>query len=313
MIENLHKKILTSILIGIPILISLTIYANFEKLALNLKNFKWTLLIPVLTLSILNYVVRFLRWEFYLRRIGIKISASKSFLIFISGLTMSITPGKFGEALKSYLLKITDDIPISRSASIVVVERLTDFLALVILALFGSFYFKYGQEIIVGVGIAVISGIFIISKEKIFYIILERIKKVIGDRFTLKVQTAYNSALELINPKVLIPSILIATVSWFFECIGFYIVIHVYSTDISLSLATFIYSFSTIAGAISMLPGGLGLTEGSMTGLLVLNKIPKDKSAAITIITRAVTLWFAVVLGLIALYIFQRGIKKSKS
>ncbi len=313
MIENLHKKILTSILIGIPILISLTIYANFEKLALNLKNFKWTLLIPVLALSILNYVVRFLRWEFYLRRIGIKISASKSFLIFISGLTMSITPGKFGEALKSYLLKITDDIPISRSASIVVVERLTDFLALVILALFGSFYFKYGQEIIVGVGIAVISGIFIISKEKIFYIILERVKKVIGDRFTLKVQTAYNSALELINPKVLIPSILIATVSWFFECIGFYIVIHVYSTDISLSLATFIYSFSTIAGAISMLPGGLGLTEGSMTGLLVLNKIPKDKSAAITIITRAVTLWFAVVLGLIALYIFQRGIKKSKS
>lgn len=151
-----------------------------------------------------------------------------------------------------------------------------------------------------------------VSKEKIFNILLEQIKKLTGDRFALKVQTAYNSALELVDLKVLIPSILIATVSWFFECIGFYIVICAYSTDISLSLATFIYSFSTIAGAISMLPGGLGLTEGSMTGLLVLNKVPKDESAAITIIIRLATLWFAVALGLITLYIFQRRMEKIK-
>lgn len=313
MIENLHKKILTSIFIAILILALMMIYANLEKLLLSLKHFKWILIIPILTLSILNYIVRFLRWEFYLRKIGIKIPLPKSFLIFTSGLTMSITPGKFGEALKSYLLKITDDVKISRSAPIVVVERLTDFIALVILALYGSFYFNYGKEITIGIGFAILGGIFMVGKKKFFYTVLERIKKVIGDKFTTRVHTAYSSALELIELKVLIPSILIAIVSWFFECIGFYLVTHGYSTGVSLNLATFIYSFSTIAGAISMLPGGLGPTEGSMTGLLILNKIPKDIAVAITIIIRFATLWFAVAIGLISLYIFQKKIKKLKN
>ncbi|MFN3135797.1 MAG: YbhN family protein [Candidatus Kryptonium sp.] len=313
MIENLHKKILTSIFIGILILVLLTIYANFEKLLLSLRDFKWILIIPILTFSILNYLVRFLRWEFYLRKIGIKIPLSKSFLVFTSGLTMSITPGKFGEALKSYLLKITDNIPISRTAPIVVVERLNDFIALVILALYGSFYFNYGEKITLGVGFAILGGIFILSEKKIFYIILGKMKKIIGDKFITRIHTAYDSALVLIEPKVLIPSILITIVSWLFECIGFYLVTYGYSMDISLNLATFIYSFSTIAGAISMLPGGLGPTEGSMTGLLILNKVSKDIAVATTIIIRFATLWFAVAIGLISLYAFQKKIEKFKN
>ena len=195
--------------------------------------------------------------------------------------------------------------------STVVVERLADFIALVILALYGSFYFNYGKEITLTIGFVILGGIFIVSKKKIFYIVLDQVKKVIGDKFTSKIHTAYNSTLELIEPKILIPSVLITIVSWFFECIGFYLVTYGYSVDISLNLATFIYSFSTIAGAISMLPGGLGLTEGSMTGLLILNKIPKDIAVAITIIIRFATLWFAVAIGLISLYIFQKKDRKT--
>lgn len=313
MIKNLHQKVIISVLVCTLVFAFLAIYADLEKLVLSLKNFKWIFLIPVLTLSLLNYIFRFFRWEFYLRKLGIKISTTKSFLIFISGLTMSITPGKFGETLKSYLLKITDNVQISRSSPIVFVERLTDFIALVILALYGSFYFNYGKEITAGVGFIIIGGIFIISKKGNFYLVFERIRKIIGDKFATKINTAYNSTVELIDLRVLIPSVLISTVSWFFECLGFYIVIRSYSIDLSLNLATFIYSFSTLAGAISMLPGALGFTEGSMSGLLIFNKIPKNTAVAITIIIRFATLWFAVALGLIALYIFQKKIVKFKN
>lgn len=312
MIKNVHQKIVLSILVFTLFFALLSVYADLEKVALNLENFKWFFIIPVLFFSLLNYTLRFLRWEFYLKKLGIKISTTKSSLIFISGLTMSITPGKFGETLKSYLLKITDNVQISRSAPIVIAERLTDFIALVILALYGSFYFNYGREIIAGIGFAIVGGIFILSKKENFYSILERIRKTIGDKFTTKINIAYNSVVELINLKVLIPSILISIVSWSFECLGFYIVVQSYSIDLSFNLTTFIYSFSTLAGAISMLPGGLGLTEGSMSGLLILNKIPPDIAVAITIIIRLATLWFAVALGLISLYIFQKKIANLK-
>ena len=69
--------------------------------------------------------------------------------------------------------------------------------------------------------------------------------------------------------------------------------------------ATFIYAFSTIVGAIAMMPGGVGATEATLTGLMLLLQIPKDISVASTIIIRVSTLWFAVLVGIIALYIYQ--------
>ncbi len=313
MIENLHKKILASIFAGILILSILSFYANVGDLINSIRNFNWLLVIPILSLSTLNYLIRFVRWELYLKKLEIKISTFKSLIVFISGLTMSVTPGKIGEALKSYLLKLTDNVQISRSAPIVLAERLNDFLALVLLALFGSFYFNYGKEVIAGIGITLITGTFVISKKEFFSFILNHTKKLTGDDLSKKINTAYQSVSELLKIKTLIPTVLISTLSWFLECVGFYLTVKAYIDDFSLNLATFIYSFSTIAGAISMLPGGLGFTEGSMTGLLILSRVQKETAVAITIIIRFATLWFAIGLGLIALYIFQKRFEEFKN
>jgi uncharacterized protein (TIRG00374 family) len=59
-----------------------------------------------------------------------------------------------------------------------------------------------------------------------------------------------------------------------------------------------------------MLPGGLGATEASLTGLLILLNIPKDISVASTFIIRVATLWFAVILGIIAVYFYQKHSRK---
>jgi uncharacterized protein (TIRG00374 family) len=71
-------------------------------------------------------------------------------------------------------------------------------------------------------------------------------------------------------------------------------------------VATFVYGFATIVGAATMLPGGLGATDASMTGLLVLLNIPKNVSVASTLIIRIATLWFAVVVGIVAVLFYQR-------
>jgi uncharacterized membrane protein YbhN (UPF0104 family) len=105
MIENLHKKILASISVGILILTILSFYANVGDLINAIKNFNWLLIAPILSLSILNYLIRFARWEFYLKKLGIKISTFKSLIVFISGLTMSVTPGKNWGSVKIILVE----------------------------------------------------------------------------------------------------------------------------------------------------------------------------------------------------------------
>ena len=64
----------------------------------------------------------------------------------------------------------------------------------------------------------------------------------------------------------------------------------------------------TIAGALSFLPGGLGVQEIGMVKLLVAQAhgVSEPMAAAATFVTRLCTLWFAVIVGVVALFIMQR-------
>jgi uncharacterized protein (TIRG00374 family) len=120
-----------------------------------------------------------------------------------------------------------------------------------------------------------------------------------------KIHEAYDSIYRLIKLRNLVIATGISLVGWFLECLGFFIVLEVFGVHLRILTATFIYSFSTILGAASFLPGGLGVTEGSLAGLLILANIPKPVSVAATFIIRASTLWFAVIIGAVVFIIFR--------
>ncbi|MCB0723559.1 MAG: flippase-like domain-containing protein [Ignavibacteriae bacterium] len=311
MFSKYKKKILFSAVAGALIFLAFSVYADFDKLLDAFKEFNWLFFPLILVLSFLNYIFRFSKWEYYRRILDIKLTTGKSFLIFLSAFVMSVTPGKMGEVLKSYLLKEENGTPVSKSAPIVVAERLTDFISIVFLCIVGAFVFDYGQTIIMIVGVVFISLTLLISWKKAclyFISLLEKIKFL--SKHVEKFHTAYDSIYRLVRIKPLLIATVISVVSWFFECLGFYIVLNVFSSatniEVSLLTATFIYGFSTLIGAIAMLPGGLGVTEASLTGLLQILKIPKNISVASTIIIRVATLWFAVVVGIFAVIIYQR-------
>jgi uncharacterized protein (TIRG00374 family) len=223
---------------------------------------------------------------------------------------MSVTPGKMGEVLKSYLLKEENGTEISRSLPIVLAERITDFVSMVLLAIVGAYVFNYGQEIIIIIGIVFLGIVIILSFKNISVRIIQIISKVgFLKKYANNLLIAYESAYKLLRIKPLIIATVISIFAWFCECIGFYIVLKGFSgtsyIDVNILISTFIYAFSTLIGAVAMMPGGLGATEASLTGLLVLLKIPKNISAASTIIIRAATLWFAVLIGIIFLLIYE--------
>jgi len=55
-----------------------------------------------------------------------------------------------------------------------------------------------------------------------------------------------------------------------------------------------------------LLPGGLGGTEGTMTYLLIKNGLVKEISVTATMLIRLITLWFAVAVGIISFYYYQK-------
>ena len=141
---------------------AIALYADLPHLFLALAHFRWEFLPLILGLTLFNYFWRFTKWQYYLRRLKVKIHWQKSLLIFISGLSMAITPGKVGELLKSYLLKRSTGEAISRTSPIIVAELLTDGIAMIGLAATGLVLYRFGWELMLAMFVIVLAGIFVI-------------------------------------------------------------------------------------------------------------------------------------------------------
>jgi uncharacterized protein (TIRG00374 family) len=115
-------------------------------------------------------------------------------------------------------------------------------------------------------------------------------------------------ALEtLAPPRIFLPALALGTVGWCSEGLSFYVLLHVLGAALNPLACMFIFSFSMLVGAISVLPGGLGSTEATMVGLLASEGVPFETALVATGVVRVTTLWFAVGLGLLALPVALGG------
>src|SRR5260370_11269437 len=121
------------------------------------------LVVPVVLLTTWNYVLRWLRWNYYLRVLGVSgIDKRASALVFLSGFAMGLTPGKSGELTKSYWLRElagSDRAPLARTAPIVFAERLVDGIAILLLASSGLISVQFGALALIGVAAAALAAV----------------------------------------------------------------------------------------------------------------------------------------------------------
>jgi glycosyltransferase 2 family protein len=311
LLDKIKNKILISLVVAGAIYLGFSIYANFDNVISAFQTFNWFWLPVLLLLSFANYFVRFLKWDYYLSITKVEIGKLDSFSIFMSGLIMSITPGKVGELLKCYLVKQIKNIPISKTVPIIFAERITDFTSLMIIAVIGAYSFSYGKEIVITVTLFLILLLIILSNKKIalpFFKLLEKNKFLY--KHLEKIHSAYESSYQMLRPFPLFYMTVVSFISWSFECLSYYLILIIFKIDVSLLWSGFTYAFATIIGALSMLPGGLGATEGSLTFLVINKGYPKDLAVASTFIIRVVTLWFAILIGIISVSFYQKRFGK---
>jgi uncharacterized protein (TIRG00374 family) len=304
-----RKRLFFSLILGLLVFIAISVYADIREVTQAFAEFRWEYIPLIVALTILNYLLRFCKWDYYLRNISIKLRVRDSLAIFLSGLAMSVTPAKAGEVFKSYLLKKTRGTEVSRSIPVVFAERITDVLGLLILAVISFSAFQYGKEIL-GLVLAFLLALVIVIKSRRICTKLIEITEAVPllNKLSDSLRIAYESAHTLFGFKNLIVAVVISVISWGFECVAMYFVLQGFGVDVSVLLSTFVFSFSSLAGAVSMIPGGLGVAEGSFAGLLILAGVSKGVAASATITIRFCTLWFGVIVGLITTFLTRRKI-----
>ncbi len=306
--STLWRRVILVTILAVVVFAAFSAYADVDALGSDLRRLSPLAVLAALGLAFGNYMVRFVRWEAYLRTVGIPAPRRISLLVFFSGFVMSVTPGKIGEIFKAVLLRDTTGAPVSRAMPVVVAERVTDLVSVVVLGIAGAAAFRQAIPLVAAAAAVTATGVVVISIRPLAHRVIDLFGRIprIG-RLAPKLREMHDHLSTLIRPAPFSWATGLGIAAWLCECVGFALIVRGFpGAEISLPLATFIYAATTVAGALSFLPGGLGITEAGMTFMLI-SHVGKPTAVAATIVIRLCTMWFAVVLGLIALFLLRRA------
>jgi glycosyltransferase 2 family protein len=314
-----NRQLIRGVIIGIVmtfiVFTVLTIVGDARELKDSLSRFKWIYLLPIVALTVWNYWWRFRKWEMYLEALGVPhIPRLTGLPIFLSGFSMSVTPGKVGEIIKAFYVRRETNAPIERVSGAVVAERGTDALAMLVLALVGATQFSYGRLFVAAIVVLAGASLFAMRQQAFVDFLLRLVQRIpIIKRFAHLAESFFDATIHLLSPQLLLRGTALGVISWIGECLAFFLVLvglGLPATGSLLMIALFVLAVSSLAGGISMLPGGLGVADASVAGmLLVLVKDPEmTETLAITatLLIRFATLWFAVLIGALMLLVLRR-------
>jgi uncharacterized membrane protein YbhN (UPF0104 family) len=268
----------------------------------HLGGFAKPLLLPLAGLSLANYLLRYLRWEIFLRRLDVRIPARASLILYFASYLMVITPGKIGEVFKAGLLRERFAVPLAHGVPVVLAERVYDFLGVLLLAAAGLSVWP-GPLVGLRGGLAAAAAVPVLLALFQVRPIRERLLARVAARPQL---ARFRDGLEggtaalgrLLGPADAAWAVVLSTAAWACECVGMWLVCRGLGLDVPLGQACFIYAAGTLVGSLSFLPGGLGGTEATIVWLLGKVAVAGPPAAAAAIIIRIFTLWLAVAVGL---------------
>lgn len=301
-----RRNWLLLILLTVAAFAGLLVYGDLREVSSLLANAPspYAGLAAALGLALVNYLLRYLRWAIYLRALDIRVSHSVSASVFVAGLALSITPGKAGELLKSVWLNRRAGVPVSASAPAVVMERLTDVISVGLLGLTGIVLLPTAVALIVG-GILVVTVVIgIVAASQMGESVL---RLPVLRRWQEPLAQSLDGFRRLMRPGMLTVAVILGALAWAAEGLALWIVIIGIGEWVSPLIAIPISAAAALVGAVTALPGGLVGFEGSMVALLRQAGLGAPEAALATLLTRLATLWFAVLIGLLAWLWISRG------
>ena len=300
---KLDNRLILVLVAAIGIYAIFLFLSDFSIISEKISNFKINYLPLILLLVSASWIPLIIKWHFLLKNSRINVPLTKSIAIFFSGSAFEVTPGQIGILIKSQLLKTSSNISRTKTVPIVIVEKIYDLIGAILASVIGIIILGMEFYLII-IAISVLATIFFFmyhrrSSELVF----NRITKLkFFSKYIDNMSEFYEVVKKSTNVKAATICILLALTYWFIISAAAYYTLIAFDVNLLDYLKVLaIYTTSTLLGAISFIPGGIGITEGSIAGLFTLNGVDISTALILGVMIRALTLWYSVGVGFISL------------
>ena len=302
----MYKKTILVISGVIGLYAILMFASDIKSMSEQFQNFRLEYVFLIIPIIIFSFFIRGFRWLLFLKYLKINIGIKNSFGIYFAGMAFGVTPAKVGELIKSQILKNKYSIAISKTAPIIFVERYYDLFGIAIISFIVLLFLNFETWIILILLAVSILFLGIAQQKSISLKILNSFSKIpFFNKYVNNLITGYETIHVLLSPKIFIKSILLSKSAWIVESIGVFFVFQAFNSSLDFSNILFIFTSSTLLGGISLLPAGIGVTEGGMIAQLLLHDIDYSFALCLVLTVRLFTLWMSVIIGFISLKFYH--------
>jgi uncharacterized protein (TIRG00374 family) len=258
-------------------------------------------------ISFVSYLSRYLRWHWLLSRSGYQVGWFYGFIAYLAGFAFTATPGKVGELIRIRYFSRAG-VPANISFGAFIYERALD---LIVVLLLGSLVISRPDLLILALSFVVIF-ISLLVGIALNPNLLSKLSIFLSDYFWIRlaklilvVRDGLSSCRFWFNPLDLIVSLGYGLFAWTLTSFGFMWLLGELGLSIQPLEAFTIYPLAMLAGAASMLPGGVGSTELAIVLLLGVYGVSASIATIAAIGIRFTTIWFAVLTGFICVGILE--------
>lgn len=289
-LKSVRGLLLRAYLVVALIFVSFIIWKNVpdtQYMKHNIQNISYFTILFCLLLTALSYACRTIRWINYIRLVECMTSNKRHCLIYLSGFSFTVTPGKLGELIRGVHLSALG-VPFRFTFCSFLSERALDVLALCFV---GAYFLCQNFDKIFFV-LPVLLLLIISSASKILIYANFKLKHKRITYFTKDLEKMWKINLSLNN-------FLLSVFSWSLQGGILYLILLELGMELDIFLVISVYCLSLLIGAASLIPSGIGVTEIGIIWLLKIINVDGDVAMLAALTTRLLTLWPAMIIGLL--------------
>ena len=269
-------------------------------------------LLALLALSLVNYLLRGLRWHLFAGRLGLPLGLARNLTHFLGGFLMTITPGRVGELVRMRWIRRETGWTFERTAPLVIIDRASDLGAMAVLMIAAVALAAGPSAWALPVAALAVAAAVLVTRPALLSRLGDAAHRATGRRLPrlfAKVRRAARALSRFDAPGLMLGATALGVAGWFAEGAALWLLLGWMGADVALWSAVGIFVFATLAGGLTGAPGGLGGAEAAMVVLLVAQGVPATIAVAATLIIRVTTLWFAIAIGALVFPLAERGSK----
>ena len=290
------RSISLAIVVAVVMYVGMATLADWEAFGAAVSALPGLLWAQVVVLSLVSYLLRFSRWHHFIVALGHKVPILRNLEIYLAAFALTLTPGKAGETIRSVYLH-PYGVSYPHSIGAFVSERLLDLVAVGALASLAVSMFPE-QRLWMFAAIACIVIVTLLLRSRLLSLIGRRApgRSVAGHAANLVATVRF-----LLSGRRVAVVAPLSLMAWMAQGVSLYLIVHALGYELTASTVIAIYCLSILAGAASFIPGGLGATEAAIVLLLSAAGVGQTDAITASLVSRSLTLWLAVGIGVVAM------------